>query len=74
MVLKHYFPISVVVFVLVILTVRYFSAHFLAVPILPIALLLLAGETLIGFQVEDHRVSRLLGDLLRAFKSNRGLR
>ncbi len=66
MTLKHYFPISVGVFVLVVLAVRHF-----ALPILPFAVVLLLGETLIGFQVEDHKVPRLLGNLLRVPKSNR---
>lgn len=55
MTLKHYFPISALVFVLVIGTVRHFS-----VPVLPFAAILLAGETLLGFQLEDHKVPRFL--------------
>jgi len=69
MTLKHYFPISVGVFVLVLLIARHFS-----VPILPFAVVLLLGETLIGFQVENHKVYRLLGDLLGVSKSNPKLR
>jgi len=56
--LRQYFPISVLLFVLVIATVHHFS-----VPVLPFALIVLAGETLLGFQLEDHRVPRLLKDL-----------
>jgi hypothetical protein len=63
--LKQYVPISVGVFILVILTARYFS-----VPIAPFALVLLVGETIIGLQLEDQRVSRFLEDLLRAMKSS----
>jgi hypothetical protein len=55
MTLKHYVPISVLVFALVVGAV-----HRLAVPIVPVALILLAGETLLGFQLEDHRVPRRL--------------
>jgi hypothetical protein len=69
MILKNYFPISVAVFVAVIVTVRYFS-----MPILPFAAILLFGETLIGFELEDHRVPHLLSDLFTAFKSNRTTR
>ena len=63
--LKHYFPLSVGVFLLLVLTTRY-----LGVPLLPFAIILLAGETLLGFQVEDHKVPRLLGKLFGAFKSS----
>jgi hypothetical protein len=63
--LKHYIPISIGVFVLVILTARYYS-----VPIAPFALVLLVGETIIGLQLEDQRISRLLEDIVRSFKSN----
>jgi len=51
--LKHYIPISVGVFVLVILAARYYS-----VPIAPFVLVLLVGETIIGLQLADQRVSR----------------
>jgi len=64
--LKHYFPISVAVFAFVVWTARHFS-----VPISPFVVVLLLGETLIGLQVEDHRVARLLGDLVRVPKSDR---
>jgi len=63
--LKHYIPISIGVFVLVLLT-----AHHYSVPIAPFALVLLVGETMIGLQLEDQRVSRFLEDLMQAFKSN----
>lgn len=55
MTLKEYFPISVAVFALVIGIPLYFH-----LPVTPFALILLAGETLLGFQVEDHRVPRTL--------------
>ena len=48
--LKHYIPISVGVFLLVILTARHYS-----VPIAPFALVLLVGETIIGLQLEDQK-------------------
>lgn len=63
--LKHYFPISVGVFAVVILTARYYS-----VPVAPFALVLLVGETIIGLQLENQRVFRFLEDLARSLKSN----
>lgn len=63
MTLKQYFPLSVSVFVVVTGIARYFS-----VPILPFAVLVLTGETLLGFELEDHKVPRLLRDLLAAAK------
>jgi len=63
--LKHYIPISIGVFALVLLTARYYS-----VPIAPFALVLLVGETIIGLQLEDQKVSRFLEDLVRALKAN----
>jgi hypothetical protein len=62
--IRLYFPISVAVFVLVIAAVHHFSF-----PILPFALILLAGETLLGFQLEDHKVPRLMGRLFKGLKS-----
>jgi len=55
MTLKQYFPISAAVFVLVVALARHFS-----VPVLPFAAILLTGETLLGFQVEDHKAVRTL--------------
>ncbi|MBZ5606182.1 MAG: hypothetical protein LAO79_28150 [Acidobacteriia bacterium] len=65
MTLKHYFPLSVLIFAAVVSLVEYFD-----VPVLPFALILLTGETLIGFQLEDHRVSRFLGQVFRGPKSH----
>ncbi len=53
MTLRQYVPLSLAVFVLVYAGARSFN-----VPFAPFALILLAGETLLGFQVEDHRVPR----------------
>ncbi len=63
--LKHYVPISIGVFAMVILIARHF-----AVPISPFVVVLLLGETLIGIQLEDHKVARLLADLVKVPKSN----
>ncbi len=60
MTLKLYFPISVAFFILVVSLAWHFSA-----PVLPFALILLVGETLLGFQLEDHRVDRLLASIFR---------
>ena len=61
--LKHYVPISIGVFAAVILAARYFG-----VPFAPFAFVLLVGETIIGLQLEDHKVSRFLESLASAFK------
>jgi hypothetical protein len=61
MTLRHYSLLSAGIFVAVVAAV-----HYLSIPILPFALILLVGETLLGFQVEDHKVSRLLAALFRA--------
>ncbi len=60
MTLKQYFPISVGVFALVVAGAVYFN-----VPILPFAVILLAGETLLGFQIEDHKAARFVKELFR---------
>jgi hypothetical protein len=62
MTLKQYFPISVAVFMAVVVAV-YFSP--VPIPVMPIAIILLVGETLMGFQVEDHKVPKLLSALVR---------
>ncbi len=64
MLLKHYIPISIAVFILVIL-----AAHHYSVPIAPFALLLLVGETILGFQMEDQKLAQFLEDLVRSLKS-----
>ena len=60
MTLKKYFPISVAVFVAMVAATIYFS-----VPVLPFAVILLTGETLIGLTLEDHKVLRLLAAIFR---------
>lgn len=65
MVLKQYFPISVGFFVLVVVLARHF-----AVPIAPFAVATLAGETLVGFQLEDNKIAHLVGGLLKSLKSD----
>lgn len=56
--LKNYFAASVGVFVLFMV-----GAHYASVPVVPIAAILLVGETLLGFEVEDHKVGRALKQL-----------
>lgn len=63
--LKYYFPISVAFFVLVVGGAYYYSA-----PVLPFVLILLAGETLLGFQLEDHKIPHFLSELFRAPKTH----
>jgi len=61
--LKNYFLLSVGIFVLVVAGI-----HYLRMPVLPFAIILLVGETLLGFEVEGHRVPRLLGQLFGGSK------
>lgn len=63
MTLQKYFLVSVGIFVLAIAGI-----HYLPIPILPFVIILLIGETLLGFQVEDHRVPRLLAGLFSVSK------
>ena len=65
MTLKNYFLSSVGIFVLAVGALRY-----LPIPILPFVLILLIGETLLGFQVEDHKVGRLLAALFNVRKQH----
>jgi hypothetical protein len=65
--IKYYFPISVAFFVMIVALARYF-----VVPVAPFAFVLLVGETLLGFQLEDHKASKLVGALLKPLKSSRG--
>lgn len=64
MTIKQYFPISVAVFVAVVAVARHFT-----VPVLPFAAVLLTGETLLAFQLEDHKVARSLTALVTGGKS-----
>jgi hypothetical protein len=63
MTLRNYFLLSVGIFVLAVAGLRY-----LPIPILPFVLIILIGETLLGFQVEDHKVGRLLLGFLNTSK------
>jgi len=63
MTLKQYFPISVAVFAAVVAITIYFK-----IPLLPFAVILLTGETLIGLTLEDHKVSRYLAAIFKAPK------
>ena len=64
MFLRYYVPISVAVFAGLIVATRYFG-----VPFAPFAFVLLIGETIVGLQLEDQRVSRFLEELWSAVKS-----
>jgi hypothetical protein len=66
MALKTYVLISITFFALVIGGALYYS-----VPILPFAFILLAGETLLGFQLEDHKIPRFLAAVVRAPKQHK---
>ncbi len=63
MTLKRYFPISVSVFIL-----AGALAHHFSVPFAPFAAVLLAGETLLGFQLEDHKIAKALKRLFTVGK------
>jgi hypothetical protein len=63
MTLKQYFPLSVGLFIVLVLAI-----HYSPMPVAPFAILLLAAETLIGFELEDHRVPKLLHEVFRAPK------
>lgn len=58
--LKYYFPLSIACFVAVVAIARHF-----AMPVAPFVVILLFAETLLGFQVEDHRVGRFLTTLFK---------
>ena len=60
MTVKNYFLLSVGIFALVLAAVGYFP-----IPILPFALILLVGETLLGLQAEDHKVAHVLAELFK---------
>ena len=64
MTLKRYFPISVAAFILIIV-----GAYYTSLPVIPFIVLALIGETLLGFQCEEHRVLRFLRTLWTALKS-----
>ncbi|HLW77661.1 MAG TPA: hypothetical protein VKS01_11765 [Bryobacteraceae bacterium] len=44
------------------------GVHFSPAPVAPFAIILLVGETLIGLELENHRVPRLLHEIFRAPK------
>ncbi len=58
MTLKQYVPLSVAVLFCAAAGAAYF-----AVPALPFVVIILAGETLLGFQLEDGRVPRFLAEM-----------
>ena len=66
MTVKTYFPISVSVFVVVIAAAIHFN-----VPTAPFAAILLVGETLLGFQLEDHKVAKSLKQIFAAPKPHK---
>jgi hypothetical protein len=64
MTLKRYFPISVAAFILIIV-----GAYYTSLPVIPFIVLALFGETLLGFQFEDHKALRFLQTAWKALKS-----
>jgi uncharacterized protein YqgC (DUF456 family) len=64
MTLKRYFPISLAAFILIVV-----GAYYSSFPVIPFIVLTLIGETLLGFQFEDHRALRFLQAFWNALKS-----
>jgi hypothetical protein len=65
MTLKQYFPLSIAVLIGMIAIVRETPA-----PLAPFIIILLAAETMVGFELEDHRVPKLLREVFRNPKSH----
>jgi hypothetical protein len=63
MTLKQYFPLSILAFVATVMGI-----HYISWPVAPFVIILLAAETLVGFELEDHRVPKLLHEIFRAPK------
>ena len=61
MTLKKYFPLSIAVLIGMIAIVRATPA-----PLAPFIIILLVAETLVGFELEDHKVPKLLKEIFRA--------
>jgi hypothetical protein len=54
--LKHYFLVIAV--------------GYTPVPVLPLTAILLVGETLLGFQLEDHKVPKFLSSIFKPAKGH----
>jgi hypothetical protein len=65
MTIKQYFPLSVVIFLAAVVGI-----HYLPAPVAPFALIVLAGETLVGFELEDHKVPKLIAGFFDSLKSD----
>jgi len=61
MTIRRYFPISVGIFVLVCAL-----AYLADVPVAPVAIIILVGETIIGFELENDRAGTIAKGVLRA--------
>lgn len=61
----HYVPVFAGVLALI-----YALAHVMAIPIAPVVIIVLVGEILILFQMDHHRIPRLLRALLRAVRTD----
>ncbi len=64
MTLKQYIPISVVLLVAMVAFARY-----VGMPAAPFVIILLAAETLVGCELEDHRVPRFFREVFGSRKS-----
>ena len=61
----HYSPMFLGAFVLICA-----FAHVMSIPIAPVVIIVLVGEILIVFQMDHHRIPRLLRALLRAVRTD----
>jgi hypothetical protein len=61
----HYLPVFAGVLALI-----YALAHVMAVPAAPVLIVALVGESLIAFQMDHHRIPRVLRELLRAVRTD----
>ena len=63
--IKYYVPLSIAFFLFVVELARHF-----VVPVAPFAIPLLFAETLLGFQLEDHKIGNMVAALLRPSKQS----
>ena len=69
MTLKQYSFLSAALFIIVALFVVVVAGiHYLPAPAVPFALILLGSETLVAFELEDHKARKLVIALIGALK------
>ena len=65
MLIRQYIP-----FALAVLAIVCAFAYEGGVPLVPVAIILVVGEILIAFQLEDHRLANFLANLTSAFRAH----